>query len=371
MLSSRGDKCGELCSNPFPPPLEQQPALATEPGVQCSTSFHPSTHQQAPGPRGYEIVSGAWPRSGPPGRAPLPPCRFRRPESPLRPLARRCGSARGPRWRPRGPRSSRWRRRGQARGRSGAGARGRARPRRSMSVDPDDEVRHADGSSPIQASPLLGPSPGTSAGSSRSGMWISALISCPSALASTVPASVSRQSDSRRRQAKANRQPRAAEGRVAAHGRPGAVGSSEGHADGAATGRREHHQAVRADPVPPVAHRGDASERSTARAGLARPSSMTKSLPDPVILIERGRLSSGAPPEILSRSHQTIQIASRTIRLLILLCPSTRSVKTIGSLHQPESFPPGPEAHLDLEGIPVGANPLPGRSPRAPADEST
>src|SRR5918998_1445515 len=31
-----------------------------------------------------------------------------------------------------------------------------------------------------------------------------------------------------------------------------------------------------------------------------------------------------------SRSHQTIQIASRTIRLFILLCPSTRSVKTIG-----------------------------------------
>src|SRR5207249_11915618 len=38
----------------------------------------------------------------------------------------------------------------------------------------------------------------------------------------------------------------------------------------------------------------------------------------------------GRPTAACSRSHQTIQLASRTSRLFILLCASTRSVKTNG-----------------------------------------
>src|SRR3954471_22913689 len=46
MLSRPGDKCGELCSNPFPPAFEQQPTLATEPGVQRSSPLYQGPNQQ-------------------------------------------------------------------------------------------------------------------------------------------------------------------------------------------------------------------------------------------------------------------------------------------------------------------------------------
>ena len=77
------------------------------------------------------------------------------------------------------------------------------------------------------------------------------------------------------------------------------------------------------------------------------------------------------PPATARRSHQTIQIASRTMRLFILLWPSTRSVNTIGNLDQAESLLPRPEAHLDLEGVAVRADAVESRSPRAPAGGST
>ena len=78
-------------------------------------------------------------------------------------------------------------------------------------------------------------------------------------------------------------------------------------------------------------------------------STMTKSLPDPLILKNvvqpeacvpglRGQM---VPRDAHQRSRQTIQTASRTIALDILLVPSVRSTKTIGisTIRKPASRP--------------------------------
>src|SRR4029077_8142971 len=113
------------------------------------------------------------------------------------------------------------------------------------------------------------------------------------------------------------REPRAAEGRVAAHGGPGAIGVVEGHPHGVSVLRRQDDEAVGTDARAPVAEAGDPLARPLLRLG-APPVEEHEVVPRTGHLVEHGTLHAALPRE-RSRSHQTIQTASRTIFPFILL----------------------------------------------------
>ena len=130
-------------------------------------------------------------------------------------------------------------------------------------------------------------------------------------------------------QAHARGEARAAEGRVAAHRRPGAVGVVEVHAHRVRTVGGQQHQPVGAHTSPAVADGDDPFHRPLGEP-VRPPVEDDEVVARPRHLVDR-RAHLSLPKRDSMRSHQTIHTASRTIFLLILLCPSTRSVKTIGT----------------------------------------
>ena len=132
-----------------------------------------------------------------------------------------------------------------------------------------------------------------------------------------------------RNQLQIDREPRAAQRGVAAHGRARAVRVPVGHPHHARGGvRGQDDQPVRAHAGAAVAQPGDAGRGPFVEARRA-PVEEDEIVPRAGHLVNDGP-SHRRPARAWSRSHQTIQIASRTMRLFILLWPSTRSVKTIG-----------------------------------------
>jgi hypothetical protein len=125
-----------------------------------------------------------------------------------------------------------------------------------------------------------------------------------------------------------NRKPSATEGGVPAECSRRAIGIPVRHMHRIGRGGGQKDQSIRAHSASPVAERPHLRWRPAGWVGEAAIEH------DEVVaraahLVEQCA-SHSRPMSDCSLSHQTIQIASRTIRLFILLWPSTRSVNTIG-----------------------------------------